>query len=211
MLLAQVFPAHRINCVPSIRWQGRPLLDGPKGRAPPGRLCDSSVGSWSEAIDRSRDSSGDRDLRCTRRGCLLSTSVVLGLRRRDPKSTSCVIAIETASVVSTNSEGCPMPKKLQSDDDKLMEIFQRHYAELRREHSEYEDTVHKPAMRSRWLARPDRSANFGTDAKSAASSVKDLDSFKQRSATLARMIAAAATKSIASRTADSFATARSSS
>jgi cytochrome c556 len=71
-----------------------------------------------------------------------------------------------------------MPKKLQSDDDKLMEIFQRHYAELRREHSEYEDTVHKPAMRSRWLARPDRSANFGTDAKSAASSVKDLDSFK---------------------------------
>jgi hypothetical protein len=34
-----------------------------------------------------------------------------------------------------------MPKKLQSDDDKLMEIFQRHYAELRREHSEYEDTV----------------------------------------------------------------------
>jgi hypothetical protein len=36
-----------------------------------------------------------------------------------------------------------MPKKLQSDDDNLMEIFQRHYAELRREHSEYEDTVHK--------------------------------------------------------------------
>jgi hypothetical protein len=28
-----------------------------------------------------------------------------------------------------------MPKKLQSDDDKLMEIFQRHYAELRREHN----------------------------------------------------------------------------
>ena len=36
-----------------------------------------------------------------------------------------------------------MPKKLQSDDDDLMEIFQQHYAELRREHSEYEDTVHK--------------------------------------------------------------------
>ena len=36
-----------------------------------------------------------------------------------------------------------MPKKLRSDDDDLMEIFQQHYAELRREHSEYEDTVHK--------------------------------------------------------------------
>jgi hypothetical protein len=36
-----------------------------------------------------------------------------------------------------------MPKKLQSDDDNLMEIFQRHYAELRREHSEFEDTVNK--------------------------------------------------------------------
>ena len=36
-----------------------------------------------------------------------------------------------------------MPKKLQSDDDDLMEIFQQHYAELRREHSEYKDTVHK--------------------------------------------------------------------
>ena len=36
-----------------------------------------------------------------------------------------------------------MPKKLQSDDDDLMEIFQQHYAELRREHSEYEDIVHK--------------------------------------------------------------------
>ena len=34
-----------------------------------------------------------------------------------------------------------MPKKLQSDDDDLMKIFE-HYAELRREHSEYEDTVH---------------------------------------------------------------------
>ena len=33
-----------------------------------------------------------------------------------------------------------MPKKLQSDDD-LMKIFE-HYAELRREHAEYEDTVH---------------------------------------------------------------------
>ena len=36
-----------------------------------------------------------------------------------------------------------MPKKLQSDDDDLMEIFQQHYAELRRERSEYKDTVHK--------------------------------------------------------------------
>ena len=34
-----------------------------------------------------------------------------------------------------------MPKKLQSDDDDLMKIFE-HYAELRREHAEYEDTVH---------------------------------------------------------------------
>jgi len=34
-----------------------------------------------------------------------------------------------------------MPKKLQSDDDDLMKIFE-HYAELRREHVEYEDTVH---------------------------------------------------------------------
>src|ERR1700751_150290 len=33
-----------------------------------------------------------------------------------------------------------MPKKLQSDDDDLMKIFE-HYAELRREHTEYEDTV----------------------------------------------------------------------
>ena len=31
-----------------------------------------------------------------------------------------------------------MPKKLRTDDDNLMEIFQQHYAELRREHSEYE-------------------------------------------------------------------------
>ena len=36
-----------------------------------------------------------------------------------------------------------MPKKLRSDDDDLMEIFQQHYAELRRERSEYKDTVHK--------------------------------------------------------------------
>jgi predicted nuclease with TOPRIM domain len=34
-----------------------------------------------------------------------------------------------------------MPKKLQSDDDDLMKIFE-HYAELRREHTEYQDTVH---------------------------------------------------------------------
>ena len=34
-----------------------------------------------------------------------------------------------------------MPKKLQSDDDDLIKIFE-HYAELRREHAEYEDTVH---------------------------------------------------------------------
>ena len=34
-----------------------------------------------------------------------------------------------------------MPKKLQSSDDDLMKIFE-HYAELRREHTEYEDTVH---------------------------------------------------------------------
>ena len=33
-----------------------------------------------------------------------------------------------------------MPKKLQSDDGDLMKIFE-HYAELRREHAEYEDTV----------------------------------------------------------------------
>jgi uncharacterized protein YlxW (UPF0749 family) len=63
--------------------------------------------------------------------------------RKTQTSTSCVIAIKTASVVSTNSEGCPMPNKLQSDDDDLMEIFQQHYAELRRERSEYEDTVQK--------------------------------------------------------------------
>ena len=36
-----------------------------------------------------------------------------------------------------------MPKKLQSDDNEVMEVFQQHYAELRRENSEYEDTVHK--------------------------------------------------------------------
>ena len=29
-----------------------------------------------------------------------------------------------------------MLRKLQSDDDDLMEIFQQHYAELRREHSQ---------------------------------------------------------------------------
>ena len=34
-----------------------------------------------------------------------------------------------------------MPKKLQSDDDNLMKIFE-HYAELRRERAEYEDAVH---------------------------------------------------------------------
>jgi predicted nuclease with TOPRIM domain len=36
-----------------------------------------------------------------------------------------------------------MPRKWQSDDHDLMEIFQQHYAELRREHSEYEETVQK--------------------------------------------------------------------
>jgi predicted nuclease with TOPRIM domain len=36
-----------------------------------------------------------------------------------------------------------MQKKLQSDDDDLVEIFQQHYAELRREHSEFQNTVHK--------------------------------------------------------------------
>ena len=35
-----------------------------------------------------------------------------------------------------------MPKKLQSNDNDLMEIFE-HYAELRRERNEYEDTIHK--------------------------------------------------------------------
>lgn len=35
-----------------------------------------------------------------------------------------------------------MPKKLRSDDDDLMEIFE-HYAELRRERNEYEETLHK--------------------------------------------------------------------
>src|ERR1700751_3525675 len=34
-----------------------------------------------------------------------------------------------------------MPKKLQSDDDDLIKIFE-HYAELRREHTECQDTVH---------------------------------------------------------------------
>jgi predicted nuclease with TOPRIM domain len=34
-----------------------------------------------------------------------------------------------------------MPKKLQSDDDDQIKIFE-HYAELRREHTEYQDTVH---------------------------------------------------------------------
>jgi hypothetical protein len=63
--------------------------------------------------------------------------------RKTQTRTSCLTAIKTAPVVSTNSEGCPMPKKLRTDDDNLMEIFQQHYAELRREHSEYEDTVHK--------------------------------------------------------------------
>ena len=42
-----------------------------------------------------------------------------------------------------------MLKKLQSDDDDLMEIFQQHYAELRRERSEYKDTVHKLAGSNR--------------------------------------------------------------
>ena len=36
-----------------------------------------------------------------------------------------------------------MLKKLQSNDDDLMGIFRQHYADLRREHSEYQDTVHK--------------------------------------------------------------------
>jgi chromosome segregation ATPase len=36
-----------------------------------------------------------------------------------------------------------MPRKWQSDDHDLMEIFQQHYVELRREHSEYEETVQK--------------------------------------------------------------------
>ena len=42
-----------------------------------------------------------------------------------------------------------MPKKLQSNDDDLMKIFE-HYAELRREHTEYEDTV--PALDAMWRA-----------------------------------------------------------
>jgi hypothetical protein len=36
-----------------------------------------------------------------------------------------------------------MLKKLRRDDDDLMEIFQQHYAELRRERSEYEEAVQK--------------------------------------------------------------------
>ena len=36
-----------------------------------------------------------------------------------------------------------MLQKLQNDNDNLMEIFQQHYAELRREHSEFKDTAHK--------------------------------------------------------------------
>jgi chromosome segregation ATPase len=62
--------------------------------------------------------------------------------RKTQTSKTCVIAIKAASVVSTNSEGWAMQNKLQSDDD-LMEVFQRHYADLRREHSEYQAIVHK--------------------------------------------------------------------
>ena len=36
-----------------------------------------------------------------------------------------------------------MLQKLQNDNDDLMGIFQQHYAELRREHSEFKDTAHK--------------------------------------------------------------------
>ena len=50
-----------------------------------------------------------------------------------------------------------MPKKLQSDDDDLMKIFE-HYAELRREHTEYQETSAYARMRHRELARPGRSA-----------------------------------------------------
>jgi predicted nuclease with TOPRIM domain len=46
-----------------------------------------------------------------------------------------------APLFAEQGENAPMPKKLQSDDDDLMEILER-YAELRREHNEYQDTVH---------------------------------------------------------------------
>src|SRR5580704_18811469 len=45
------------------------------------------------------------------------------------------------SFLARTGRDAPMPKKLQSDDDDLMKIFE-HYAELRREHAEYEDNVH---------------------------------------------------------------------
>ena len=41
-----------------------------------------------------------------------------------------------------------MPKKLQSDDDDLMKIFE-HYAELRREHAEYEELCTRSNATSR--------------------------------------------------------------
>jgi hypothetical protein len=50
-----------------------------------------------------------------------------------------------------------------------------------------------------------RLAKFGSDAKAASASVKDLESFKKAfSVTSARMIAAAATKNTASSRADTF-------
>src|SRR5262245_3742419 len=48
---------------------------------------------------------------------------------------------ENHTFLARTGRDAPMPKKLQSDDDDLMKIFE-HYAELRREHAEYEDTVH---------------------------------------------------------------------
>lgn len=39
--------------------------------------------------------------------------------------------------------GIPMLQRLQNDNDDLMEIFRQHYADLRREHSEYKDTARK--------------------------------------------------------------------
>jgi chromosome segregation ATPase len=50
-------------------------------------------------------------------------------------------AQKSALLFGTNRRDARMPKKLQSDDDDLMKIFER-YAELRREHTEYQDTVH---------------------------------------------------------------------
>jgi predicted nuclease with TOPRIM domain len=50
------------------------------------------------------------------------------------------VQTENHTLLARTGRDAPMPKKLQSDDDDLMKIFE-HYAELRRENAEYEDTV----------------------------------------------------------------------